>query len=163
MKLRLGVLALALFASPVFAKPRVLPAELVWPNGVPGGAEQVQEEESKDRVWNVSTPTYQAFLPPKGKGNGAAVIVAPGGGFRFLSMHKEGTQVAEWLADHGIAAFVLKYRTVPRLPGETADAQRDRLNADMRSEDRGKPGAEDGIQALRLIRARAAKYGIDPR
>lgn len=163
MKLRLIPLALALIASPLWARSRMLPVEQVWPQGVPGGAGPVREEQDAEKVWNVTTPTYQAFLPPRGKGNGAAVIVAPGGGFRFLSIHKEGTEVARWLNDRGIAAFVLKYRLVTRLPGETAEAQRDRLNASMRSEDRGTRAAEDGIQALRLIRSRADRYGIDPR
>ena len=159
---RFLALFLALAASPTLAAPRVLPAEAVWPDGVPGEAVSVQEQADADTVWNVTTPSYQAFLPQRGKGKGAAVIVAPGGGFRHLSIHKEGTQVAEWLAARGIAAFVLKYRLVPRLPGETAEAQRSRLNASMRDEDRGTRAAEDGVQALRLIRARAARYGVDP-
>ncbi|MEJ6009828.1 SUMF1/EgtB/PvdO family nonheme iron enzyme [Novosphingobium aquae] len=161
MIVRLFAAALALVALPAMAKPRVLPAELVWPNGVPGGAEPVKEESNAVDVWNVTTPSYQAFLPPKGKGNGAAMIIAPGGGFRLLSMAKS-QKVAEWFVERGVAAFVLKYRLVTRLPGETPEAQRDRLNATMRSEDRGTRAAEDGIQALRLIRARAGQYGIDP-
>lgn len=162
MIMRFCALALALIAIPAFAKPTVLPTELVWPDGVPGGIADVSEQSDANNVWNVTTPSYQAYLPPKDKATGAAVVVAPGGGFRFLSIHKEGTQVAEWLNERGIAAFVLKYRTIPRLPGESADAQRDRLNATMATQDRGTLAAEDGIQALRLIRARAAKYGIDP-
>jgi acetyl esterase/lipase len=53
------------------------------------------------------------FLPKPGKANGAAVIVAPGGGFRWLSMGNEGWEVAQALAEKGIAAFVLKYRLHP--------------------------------------------------
>lgn len=158
---RLFAVALALMTTPAMAKPRVLPAELVWPGGVPGGAEPVQEETDGEDVWNVTTPTYQVYLPPKGRGNGAAMIIAPGGGFRLLTMRKS-SEVAKWLVDHGIAAFVLKYRLVTRLPGETPEAQRDRLNGTMRSQDRGIRAAEDGIQALRMIRARAGQYGIDP-
>lgn len=62
---------------------------------------------------NISTATLTPFLPKPGKGNGAAVIVAPGGGFRWLSMGNEGWEVAQALADQGIAAFVLKYRLYP--------------------------------------------------
>ena len=62
---------------------------------------------------NVTVATLTPFLPEKGKGTGAAVIVAPGGGFRVLSMENEGWQVAAALAKKGIAAFVLKYRLNP--------------------------------------------------
>jgi acetyl esterase/lipase len=62
---------------------------------------------------NISTATLTPFLPAPGTGNGAAVIVAPGGGFSWLSMGNEGWEVAEALAKQGIAAFVLKYRLYP--------------------------------------------------
>ncbi|WP_333820085.1 alpha/beta hydrolase [Ohtaekwangia sp.] len=62
---------------------------------------------------NISTATLTPFLPKKGQANGAAVIVAPGGGFRWLSLGNEGWEVAQALADRGIAAFVLKYRLHP--------------------------------------------------
>jgi acetyl esterase/lipase len=62
---------------------------------------------------NITTATLTPFLPQSGKANGAAVIVAPGGGFRWLSMGNEGWEVAEALAEHGITAFVLKYRLHP--------------------------------------------------
>ena len=59
---------------------------------------------------NVTEATLTPFLPPPGKASGAAVIVAPGGGFRSLSMENEGWDVARALADRGVTAFVLKYR-----------------------------------------------------
>jgi acetyl esterase/lipase len=62
---------------------------------------------------NVSTATLTPFLPKPGTANGAAVIVAPGGGFRWLSMGNEGWEVAAALNAKGIAAFVLKYRLQP--------------------------------------------------
>jgi acetyl esterase/lipase len=62
---------------------------------------------------NISRATLTPFLPEPGKANGTAVIVAPGGGFRWLSMGNEGWEVAQALADKGIAAFVLKYRLHP--------------------------------------------------
>src|SRR5579871_2704276 len=69
---------------------------------------------------NVSKPTLIPFLPSKEKATGAAVLVAPGGGFYFLVMTDEGFKVAQWLADNGVAAFVLKYRveTSPADEGE---------------------------------------------
>src|SRR5690349_18347613 len=59
---------------------------------------------------NVTVATLRPFLPDPSKASGAAVIVAPGGGFRTLSMENEGWNVARALADRGVAAFVLKYR-----------------------------------------------------
>ncbi|RYD66779.1 MAG: alpha/beta hydrolase, partial [Sphingomonadales bacterium] len=59
---------------------------------------------------NVTQATLTPFLPEPAKATGSAVIVAPGGGFRTLSMENEGWAVARALADRGVAAFVLKYR-----------------------------------------------------
>src|SRR5947209_7143452 len=69
---------------------------------------------------NVTIATLTPFLPDPAKATGTAVIVAPGGGFRTLSMENEGSDVAKALAARGVAAFVLKYRliqTPPDLPG----------------------------------------------
>src|SRR3954466_5225482 len=62
---------------------------------------------------NVTIATLEPFLPDPSKATGTAVIVAPGGGFRSLSMENEGSDVARALAARGVAAFVLKYRLVP--------------------------------------------------
>ncbi len=84
-----------------------------------GGVEGQPATETWFRQWgdpmarNITTATLTPFLPEPGKANGAAVIVAPGGGFRWLSMGNEGWEVAEALAKQGIAAFVLKYRLHP--------------------------------------------------
>ena len=84
-----------------------------------GGVENQPASESWFRQWgdpmarNITVATLTPFLPEPGKANGAAVIVAPGGGFRWLSLGNEGWEVAEALAEQGIAAFVLKYRLIP--------------------------------------------------
>lgn len=92
------------------------------PNAISLGTGGVKDQPAKEswfRQWgepmarNVSTATLTPFLPDPAKANGCAVIVAPGGGFRWLSMNNEGWKVARALADHGIAAFVLKYRLIP--------------------------------------------------
>lgn len=92
------------------------------PNAIVLGTGGVKDQPAKEtwfRQWgdpmvrNISTATLTPFLPEPGKANGAAVIVAPGGGFRWLSMGNEGWEVAEALAKQGIAAFVLKYRLFP--------------------------------------------------
>ncbi|WP_114750452.1 alpha/beta hydrolase [Pleomorphovibrio marinus] len=92
------------------------------PNAIPLGTGSVQDQPAPEtwfRQWgdpmarNISKATLTPFLPEPGKANGTAIIVAPGGGFRWLSMGNEGWEVAEALAEQGIAAFVLKYRLHP--------------------------------------------------
>src|SRR6187455_943067 len=112
--------------------PLQAPAE---PNAIllgTGGVEGQKAPETWFRQWgdpmarNISTATLTPFLPKKGTANGAAVIVAPGGGFMWLSMGNEGWEVAQALADKGIAAFVLKYRLNPT--PESLDAFKESLN-----------------------------------
>jgi acetyl esterase/lipase len=92
------------------------------PNAIPlgtGGVANQPASETWFRQWgdpmarNITIATLTPFLPKPGTANGAAVIVAPGGGFRWLSMGNEGWEVAQALADKGVAAFVLKYRLFP--------------------------------------------------
>jgi acetyl esterase/lipase len=92
------------------------------PNAIPlgtGGVENQPAKETWFRQWgdpmarNITKATLTPFLPKAGTANGTAVIVAPGGGFRWLSLDNEGWEVAKALADKGIAAFVLKYRLQP--------------------------------------------------
>lgn len=139
----------------------------------PGSDDWAHEEQAyfsdlwgTDVVTNVVHPTLTPVLPAPGTANGAAVIVAPGGGFHALSIQAEGFQVAERLAAHGIAAFVLRYRLVP-CEGEAvaemmakAAAGFDRLLDDMNRI--GVLAGADGEAAIRLVRARADEFGIDP-
>ncbi|HVU22822.1 MAG TPA: alpha/beta hydrolase fold domain-containing protein [Opitutus sp.] len=87
-----------------------------------GGVEDQPAAESWFRQWgepmvrNVSTATLTPFLPDPAKANGTAVIVAPGGGFRWLSINNEGWKIAKALNAQGVAAFVLKYRLQPTSP-----------------------------------------------
>jgi len=112
--------------------PLQTPAE---PNAIllgTGGVEGQTAPETWFRQWgdpmarNISIATLTPFLPKPGKANGAAVIVAPGGGFRWLSMGNEGWEVAQALADQGITAFVLKYRLFPT--PESLDAFKESMN-----------------------------------
>jgi acetyl esterase/lipase len=122
-------------------------------------------------VRNITRPTLTPFLPKKGKGNGAAVLVIPGGGFQFVSISNEGWPVAQWLADHGIAAFVLKYRVeqTPESEAEFGKAMMARMSApptsSATSERQFEPAVAiaraDAQTALRMIRGNAAKWGID--
>lgn len=115
----LMILSVTAIAQDGTIYPLSAPAE---PNAIllgTGGVENQPASESWFRQWgdpmarNITTATLTPFLPKPGKANGAAVIVAPGGGFRWLSLGNEGWEVAQALADKGIAAFVLKYRLQP--------------------------------------------------
>jgi acetyl esterase/lipase len=146
-------------------------------DGVAPGSEGAKQKEQWSKVRddyvarNVTNPTLTPFLPAKDKATGAAVIVAPGGGFVVLAMNIEGIQVAKYLADHGIAAFVLKYRLRPT-PASDVEMQADM--AKMMSgggrppADRPPPSAppfalDDAQTALRMVRRRAAEWSVDPK
>ena len=96
--------------------------QLLWPSGAPGSPASFSPEKlrlterGEHIVSNVHVPSITVYLPTQGKRSGTAVVVIPGGGHRELWMDHEGYRVAEFLADHGIAAFVLKYR-LAREPG----------------------------------------------
>lgn len=117
---------------------------------------------------NVSSATLTPFLPDPAKATGAAVIVAPGGAYLSLSMDAEGFAVAGWLADHGIAAFVLKYRLNPTPDDEPAfmGVVEQRMGGVARGgavADISEPRAAiDALQAIKLVREGAAHYRIDP-
>jgi acetyl esterase/lipase len=176
-----GVAACLSVVMPARAQEKVIP---LWPGEAPGSEKWTRQEATtafgnEPRVRNVVRPTLTPFLPKQGTGNGTAVIVAPGGGFRFLSWESEGTKVAQWLSEHGIAAFVLKYRLVDT--GATDEEFRQRLQAMVQLLSRPSAGegasglledpetkqviqmaAEDGRQALRVLRRRAAEWGVAP-
>ncbi len=120
---------------------------------------------------NVTIATLTPFLPDKAIASGAAVIVAPGGGFRTLSMENEGWNVATALAKKGVAAFVLKYRLNPTPPAMadfeesmrqmfSGAARRPPANSDPAAA--LAPQLADTSAAFALIRARAQEWNIDP-
>lgn len=120
-------------------------------------------------VRNVTQSTLTPVLPDKDKATGAAVIVAPGGAYRVLSMNNEGWPIAHWLADHGIAAFVLKYRLMPTPadPPAFAKVMASRMAemAQAPADTRWPafpPAVEDVEAALKLVRTHAADWGVDP-
>ena len=115
---------------------------------------------------NVTEATLTPFLPDPAKATGAGVIVAPGGGFRTLSMQNEGWDVAKALAARGIAAFVLKYRLnqTPASIEEFSRAAppRPRTSFTERMATLG-PQIADTSAAFALVRARSGEWKVDPK
>ncbi len=133
------------------------PAEIhLWPNGAPGFENRAQEKEvvtireepgiSFPIVANIHNPSITPYLPPAGTKPTAAVIIAPGGAHRFLTIGREGNDLGKWLSEHGIAAFVLKYR----LARETNSVYKIEIEA-----------LQDAQRAIRLIRSRAKEWNIN--
>ena len=116
-------------------------------------------------VTNVVIPTLVP-VRPVGEANGTAVVVAPGGGFHALSITSEGFQVAERLAAEGTTTFVLKYRLVPGGDDPVAELSAKALAGDPSVYDDmaaiAPLAGADGEAAMRLVRARADEFGIDP-
>ncbi|HEY1082287.1 MAG TPA: alpha/beta hydrolase [Prosthecobacter sp.] len=139
-------LSLLLAASAVAADtPQALP---LWEKGAPGSEARAAEAEKQEgsNVVNVHNPSITPYIPSKGN-TGVAVIIAPGGGHSKLCLGHEGYALAEWFRDHGISAFVLKYR-LAREKGSTYTIQ-DHAMADAR-------------RAIRTVRTRASEWGINP-
>lgn len=124
----------------------------LWPGDAPGsegktGDERVRITDGGDHVVsNVHRPSLTVYLPQE-SATGAAVVIAPGGGHRNLWTTHEGHNVARWLAEHGVAGFVLKYR-LAREEGSTYTIEGESL--------------DDAQRAIRLIRSRAKQWGVDP-
>lgn len=153
-------LLLALCCLPAGAAEKPFTLD-VWPGQPPGENGSVGEEKDMSkpgeglvggkpviRLGNVSHPTLAVFRPAKEKDTGAAVLIAPGGGYHILAWDLEGEEVAQWLNTLGVTGIVLKYR-VPRRPGQPSD----------------KPPIgplQDAQRALSLVRSKAKEWGVDP-
>ena len=133
-------------------------------------SESWYHQYGKNFARNVTVATLTPFLPDPGKATGTAVIVAPGGGFRSLSMENEGSDVARELAARGVAAFVLKYRLI-QTPAAMADFERSMeqmfagagrpRSAPVADASLG-PQLADSRAAFALIRKRALEWHVDP-
>ena len=126
----------------------------LWPGKAPGetkdiGAEELTEAKNPSdvkRLANVSEPTITIYSPPKDKNTGAAVVVAPGGGYSILAIEHEGSDVCEWLNTLGVTGVLLKYR-VPKRAAQTPD------NLAM---------VQDAQRAITLVRSMSKELGVDP-
>ncbi len=175
------ILAVSARAQDGTIYPLAAPAE---PNAIALGTGGVKDQPAAEtwfRQWgdpmarNITKATLTPFLPKPGKANGMAVIVAPGGGFRWLSMGNEGWEVAQALADKGIAAFVLKYRLYPTpepLDSFKAWMNRPRIPAPVNADTTKKTTTApppmdlsnqlaDAEAAYAMILKRAKEWGVD--
>jgi len=132
----------------------------LWPGVAPGSEKWTYQETSVNVpgtgtvLFNVTTPTLTAFLPETSKATGTGVIIAPGGAFIALAVDVEGNEVARWLNERGIAAFVLKYRIMEK-KGEG-------LPKDMNWDEAAKYGIADAVQAIKLVRKNDKEWGVAP-
>lgn len=187
MRPMLAAASLAVFAAPALAQdgtmyPMEAPAE---PDAIPlgtGGVEDQPASESWFRQWgdpmarNITEATLTPFLADPETATGASVIVAPGGGFMWLSMGNEGWEVAEALQEQGINAFVLKYRLQPT--ADSLDAFKEEMDrrfaeaGNQAEDDEDAPAGpprwdlsnqlEDAEAAYAMILENEEEWGVDP-
>jgi acetyl esterase/lipase len=138
-------LAILLLSSFAANAQTVIP---LWPKGAPGFENRRNEPEQAKDYWvkNIHNPSITVFAPPADKANGAAVVICPGGGHRLLVYTAEGVAPAKFFNSIGVTVFVLKYR----LGRDTLSPYKIDVHAKA-----------DGYRAMRLVRSRAAEWGID--
>ena len=120
----------------------------LWPNGAPGFENRRNEPEEAKDYWvkNIHNPSITVYLPPKDKATGAAVVIFPGGGHRLLVFNAEGRDPARFLNSLGVAAIIVKYRL---------------FREDSTIYSLGKEVRQDAYRAIRMVRSKAAEWGID--
>ena len=143
----------------------------LWPGAAPGTEHWTGEEVTLNYQvpagkitikTNITVPALTPFRPAPDQANGTAMLVLPGGAFGVLAWDLEGTEIARWLVERGITAFVLKYRVGPFTVPPAEDPQEDFDAHVRRLEPAWKFAVEDARQAVRLLREKADEYGIDP-
>ena len=153
--LLIGGLAVTGLARAADQAPKTIDLWL-WRAAAPGeqgdiGPEKVQKPTKPGQkvklITNVSRPMITMYRPAKDKDTGAAVVIAPGGGYNILAWDLEGEEVAQWLNSLGVTGIVLKYR-VPRRAGTKGPPPQALIDAQ---------------RALSLVRSRAGEWGIDPK
>jgi acetyl esterase/lipase len=150
-KLALATLLISITAHQAVAQePAVVP---LWPNGAPGFEKRKDIPEKVKRkgkleqsVSNVNNPSLTVYLPAKDKASGAGILICPGGGHSVLAIEHEGHNVARWLADNGIAGFILKYR-LAREKGSPYKIEEHAF--------------QDAQRALRLVRSKGKDWNVN--
>lgn len=115
-------------------------------------------------VYNVTKPSLTVFIPEAGKANGAAVVIAPGGGFHALSINSEGLDVAKWLVQKGVTCFVLKYRLIHVLSNDPTAEFAAKMGKKEFEDEVAKLMPliiADGRNAIAYVRKHAGEYNID--
>ena len=125
----------------------------LWPNEVPNSIlndnfNEIEEMKGDElnKIFQVTEPTLTVYLTDQEKTNGTAVVICPGGGYSYVTFHKEGVKVANWLNSLGISAFILKYR----------------LPSDSIMENKSIGPLQDAQEALRIVRRNTNKWNINP-
>lgn len=137
----------------------------LWPGAAPDMQGEVLKSESTfmvrkipgrhyQAIADVSVPTLTVF-PPQGRNTGAAIVVFPGGGFHLLAIDLEGTEICDWITARGMSCVLLKYR-VPKSNHYWDKECR------CHKEPPAPWALQDAQRAIRLVRARAAEWAIDP-
>ena len=156
MRLIASIVLLSLAGVTLAAEPTILD---LWPGKPPGETKDLPPESDVNKstdppvgdrkiikLTNVSKPTLAVYRPEKDKDTGTAVIICPGGGHRILAYDHEGTEVAEFLAKHGVTGIVLKYRVPFRDEAKKWGA-----------------AVQDAQRAIRVVRGKATEWKIDPK
>jgi acetyl esterase/lipase len=147
----------------------------LWPAGTPGvgessqaGLEWMDQSNNFRVVRNVVWPTLTVYRPEPAVATGTGVVVCPGGAWHFLAIEHEGTAVARWLVERGVAAFLLRYRVIPTVADDAKfwpqyrETMSDRVRMREITREQRPISIADGRQAMRIARQRAAEWGVSP-
>lgn len=138
--LRIACLLCCLVVMSSAAEHPVVP---LWPKGIPDGQPHTRADvvDETGRISEVHEPTLTVWAADPAKANGTAIVICPGGGYARLSAAREGLRYAEWLNGLGVTCFILKSRL----------------------KEYGHPAPlRDVLRAMRIVRSRAAEFGVDP-
>jgi acetyl esterase/lipase len=149
MKKIIRVMLLLIIATHQMMAQQVIPLyKEAIPNSLPNTMKEITLEWDGHfgGYKSIARPTLEIYLPPAGKGNGAAVIICPGGGYGMESYLAEGLNIAKTFINHGVAAFILKYR----------------LPSDSTMPNKSIGPLQDAQQAIKQVRENAAAWHVNP-
>jgi acetyl esterase/lipase/lysophospholipase L1-like esterase len=169
MKITSIITLLTLLAVGANAQQKVIP---LYPGAAPGSEDwnwsegvTYNNQYNTQKVYNVTRPTLTAFLPDPAIATGTAVIICPGGSFTTLNVTMEGSDEAKWFNQHGVAAFVLKYRVMHSFTDDPIKELAERRTKKDYTDEVTKIvylGIADARNAVAYVREHAAEYGVSP-